>query len=130
MLYPTSDVEGHGSPPDVECAPYVPTVTAVEPMSQALTHNSIVAVHGLNGSGRKTWTDSKTGIFWLEDLLPVSVPTARIMSFAYDSALAFSASTAGIENFARDLLNRLRVLRSGEVRFRSTDGCMLTCMNA
>jgi hypothetical protein len=80
-----------------------------------LTWSSIVAVHGLNGSGRKTWTDKQTGSFWLEDLLPGSVPAARIMTFAYDSALAFSRSKAGIENFARDLLNRLRLLRAGRV---------------
>jgi hypothetical protein len=77
--------------------------------------SSIVAVHGLNGSGRKTWTDKETGTFWLEDLLPTSFPTARIMTFAYDSALAFSKSKAGVETFARDLLNRLRMLRGSEV---------------
>jgi hypothetical protein len=40
------------------------------------------------------------------------------MTFGYDSGLAFSKSKAGIENFARDLLNKLRAVRSSyEVRF-------------
>lgn len=86
--------------------------------------------HGLNGSGRKTWTDQDTGTFWLEDLLPSSLPDARIMTFAYDSTLAFSKSTAGIENFARDLLNRLRIIRTGEVGpFNSTREGSLTPMS-
>ncbi|KIL88375.1 hypothetical protein FAVG1_08454 [Fusarium avenaceum] len=74
----------------------------------------IVAVHGLNGSARKTWTDSATGQCWLEDLLPESIPRCRIMTFGYDSKLAFSKSRSGVEAFAQDLLNRLRVIRSSK----------------
>lgn len=33
------------------------------------------------------------------------------MTFGYNSQLAFSRSTAGINNFANDLLNRLRTMR-------------------
>ncbi|EXL39953.1 hypothetical protein FOCG_17455 [Fusarium oxysporum f. sp. radicis-lycopersici 26381] len=72
----------------------------------------IVAVHGLNGSANKTWTDSATGYCWLEDLLPESIPRCRVMTFGYDSKLAFSKSQSGVEAFAQDLLNRLRVVRS------------------
>jgi hypothetical protein len=75
---------------------------------------SIVAVHGLNGSARKTWTDKESGKFWLEDFLPHAIPSARIMTFGYDSSLAFSKSKAGIENFARDLLNRLKAARNSD----------------
>ncbi|KAH8744418.1 hypothetical protein F5882DRAFT_497181, partial [Hyaloscypha sp. PMI_1271] len=71
----------------------------------------IVAVHGLNGTARKTWTDEDSGSFWLEDFLPGALPNARIMTFGYDSGLAFSRSKAGVENFSRDLLNRLRLVR-------------------
>jgi hypothetical protein len=40
------------------------------------------------------------------------------MTFGYDSALAFSRSRAGVETFAKDLLNRLRMMRtSREVGF-------------
>lgn len=90
VLYPIPEFHNHGSIPEAD----------------------IVAVHGLNGTARKTWTDKETGKFWLEDFLPDAVPTARIMTFGYDSALAFSNSKAGIRNFATDLLNRIRVVRS------------------
>jgi len=69
-------------------------------------------VHGLNGTAKDTWTDKETGTFWLEDLLPSAIPTARVMTFGYDSRLAFSRSRQGIESYALDLLNRLRAVRS------------------
>ena len=48
---------------------------------------------------------------WLQDFLASDVPNARIMSYGYNSAVAFSKSVAGIEEFARDLLERLRIAR-------------------
>ncbi|KAH6879994.1 hypothetical protein B0T10DRAFT_412368 [Thelonectria olida] len=71
----------------------------------------IVAVHGLNGKARGTWTDKPSGMLWLEDFLPEEMPEARIMTFGYDSSLTFSQSRGRIEDFARDLLNRLWMLR-------------------
>ncbi|GAP91530.1 putative tol protein [Rosellinia necatrix] len=71
----------------------------------------IVAVHGLNGKVRETWEDERSRKLWLEDFLPEAFPDARIMSFGYDSALLFSRSRGKVEDFARDLLNRLWMLR-------------------
>jgi hypothetical protein len=65
----------------------------------------------LNGTARKTWLDDASGKLWLEDFLPEAIPKARIMTYGYDARLAFSRTTAGIENFANDLLNRLRMVR-------------------
>jgi hypothetical protein len=36
------------------------------------------------------------------------VPEARILTYGYNSAIAFSGSTSGIDDFARSLLERLR----------------------
>ncbi|KAF2188394.1 hypothetical protein K469DRAFT_661153 [Zopfia rhizophila CBS 207.26] len=72
----------------------------------------VVAVHGLNGTARDTWTHPETGKLWLEHFLPDAIPDSRIMTFGYDSALAFSRSKSGVDSFARDLLNRLRVVRA------------------
>ncbi|KAL6408503.1 uncharacterized protein AUP68_08360 [Ilyonectria robusta] len=72
----------------------------------------IIAIHGLNGKAKKTWTDKQSGTFWLEDLLPNAFPTARIMTFGYESGLAFSKSRSGIDTFALDLLNRLKAVRA------------------
>jgi len=50
---------------------------------------SIVAVHGLNGDGFRTWTTTKTKKFWLgdADMLPSSLSHARILTFSYDATV-------------------------------------------
>lgn len=67
----------------------------------------IIAVHGLNGDCFKTWTNTKSKKFWLRDFLPQDLPRARVMTFGYDAAVAFSNSVSGIEDHARDLLRCL-----------------------
>lgn len=46
--------------------------------------SSIIAVHGLNGHWKKTWT-AENGVFWLE-LLQEQLPEARILSYGYDGS--------------------------------------------
>jgi hypothetical protein len=53
---------------------------------------------------------------WLEDFLPTKIPDARIMTFGYDSAFAFVRSMANLDDFALDLLERIRIARGMEVR--------------
>ncbi|TVY80281.1 Nephrocystin-3 [Lachnellula suecica] len=48
----------------------------------------IVAVHGLNETTVQTWTDPKSGILWLRDLLPKAIPVARVLSFGNDASAA------------------------------------------
>jgi hypothetical protein len=66
---------------------------------------SIIAVHGLQGDAYETWADGSK--IWLRDFLPSQVPSARIMSYGYDSIVAFSKSISGIDEFAADLLARV-----------------------
>ena len=72
-----------------------------------ITITSIVAVHGLGGDSRQTWTNRKNGIFWLKDCLPHDFNHARIMTFGYNAAAAFGRSTASIIDHAKDLLSSL-----------------------
>ena len=72
---------------------------------------SIVFVHGLNPKGtedhaRRTWTH-EDGTFWPNALLQQSVPTARIIIFAYNSSVLSNASNSPIHSHASTLLNRL-----------------------
>lgn len=71
----------------------------------------IVAVHGLQGDAYKTW-EHDNGSLWLRDFLPSDIPTARIMTFGYDSTVAFSRSVAKIEDKALELLNHLSAKRT------------------
>ena len=48
---------------------------------------------------------------WLKDFLPKDVPFARIMTFGYDSVIAFSSSVARVDDKALELLNQLSIQR-------------------
>ena len=67
----------------------------------------MVAVHGLCGDPHDTWTEEASKKLWLQDFLPSQVPNTRIMTFGYDSLVAFSKSEIEIRDVAVDLLNRL-----------------------
>ena len=70
-------------------------------------YSSIVAVHGLCGDPFETWTEEISGKLWLRDFLPSQVPNTRIISYGYDSSVAFSKSEIKLADVAVDLLNRL-----------------------
>jgi alpha-beta hydrolase superfamily lysophospholipase len=44
---------------------------------------------------------------WLRDFVPQTMPSARILSFGYDSAYVLSNSVADIDDAARSLIDRL-----------------------
>jgi hypothetical protein len=73
----------------------------------------VVAVHGLGGHAFKTW-EHEDGPLWMEDFLPDDVPFARILTFGYDSTVAFSKSVARIEDTALKLLNGLYTEREND----------------
>lgn len=68
---------------------------------------SIVAVHGLFGDQKDSWTHRKTNAFWLSDFLPQDVPNARVMTFGYNADAAFGNTAADIEDHAKSLLSGL-----------------------
>jgi len=81
----------------------------------------IVAVHGLNGHREKSWTDEKSNVLWLRDLLPDRVPNARIMTFGYDAdTLKLSKiSHLTVNDHATSLIvELLRVRRDPELQRR------------
>ena len=85
---------------------------------------SIIFVHGLNPKGtedhaRRTWTH-KDGTFWPNDHLPQSIPTARILLFAYNSSVLSKPSNSPVHSHANSLLNGLlNERRKSEERHRA-----------
>jgi hypothetical protein len=74
----------------------------------------IIAIHGLNGHHKDTWTvEGVDGVpvNWLRDLLPKKLPDTRILSFSYNSRVQFSKSTSDILDFATQLLEQLLAVR-------------------
>ncbi|KAH0544281.1 hypothetical protein FGG08_001544 [Glutinoglossum americanum] len=67
----------------------------------------IIAIHGLNGDRKDTWTHPTTGAFWLKDFLPLDVPGVRIMTFGYNATAAFGNSISDFKDHAIDLLGSL-----------------------
>ena len=74
----------------------------------------IVAVHGLNGDSRQTWTAPKSKAFWLKDYLPNDVKGARVMTFSYNAGIVFGNTTASIKDHATKLLGLLLDQREGD----------------
>ncbi|CZR66344.1 uncharacterized protein PAC_16245 [Phialocephala subalpina] len=68
--------------------------------------NSIIAVHGLGGNWKQTWTDENKAL-WLRDILPLQLPEARIMSYGYNSRTAFSKGITNINDEAEIFLSAL-----------------------
>ena len=66
-------------------------------------HVDIIALHGLNGDAYVTFTHAN-GTLWLRDLLPASLPGARIYTYGYASQAFFSASRSDMYDFAAGLL--------------------------
>ncbi|KAI0100892.1 hypothetical protein GGR51DRAFT_341652 [Nemania sp. FL0031] len=77
----------------------------------------LVLVHGFAGDIIDTWTD-KSGeeeVFWPKQLLSISLPQTRILSFGYDAGKSVEA---GIRDYARTLLGYLNVERDVNIRSR------------
>lgn len=86
----------------------------------------VVAVHGLQGDAYKTW-EHDNGSLWLRDFLPSDIPNARIMTFGYDSTVAFSRSVAKIEDEAFELLNHLSAKRTRSAPGTSSKPIVFIC---
>lgn len=75
----------------------------------------IIAIHGICGDPLKTWTH-ESGALWLRDFLPKDINGARVFSFGYDAEVALTRSLATLDDFARSLLNNIKLERDGKVR--------------
>ncbi|CAM1509288.1 Fc.00g030270.m01.CDS01 [Cosmosporella sp. VM-42] len=95
------------------------TLVDKDPLTAGVT--DIVAIHGLNGHYEKSWTEELSHYNWLRDTFSGSSGSssrsmlARVMSFAYNSKVQYSKSTADILDFADQLLECLLAKRKSEM---------------
>lgn len=68
---------------------------------RAYTLWSVVFIHGLDGNREKTWTAKGADEPWPKTLLPMELPSARILTFGYD-AYAAKWEKGGSQNRIRD----------------------------
>lgn len=75
---------------------------------------SIVFIHGMDGDCEKTWTAQYASEPWPKILLPPKFPTARILTYGYDSYVddwREMVSQNKIEGHAQNLLSSLALYR-------------------
>ncbi|KAF8510236.1 hypothetical protein BU17DRAFT_55578, partial [Hysterangium stoloniferum] len=72
----------------------------------------IVAIHGLDGHREALWT-AGNGSLWLCDFLPRGVPSARILTYGYDTYIQSMAgsSTQTLDGHAESFLAHLASFR-------------------
>jgi len=51
-----------------------------------MSDDSVVLIHGLNGHAQRTFTHPETFVSWPQDFLPPKVPTARVLTYGYNSS--------------------------------------------
>ncbi|KAL2047327.1 hypothetical protein N7G274_001348, partial [Stereocaulon virgatum] len=74
----------------------------------------IIAVHGLGGGAFSTWRHPKSGIMWLQDLLPYTMHMSRIMSYGYDAKIYKNRSTLHMMDNAENLLFEIQAVRNSK----------------
>ncbi|WJG37392.1 uncharacterized protein FOBCDRAFT_149100, partial [Fusarium oxysporum Fo47] len=86
-----------------------------KPSTTKLLILSIVAVHGLDGHWKRSWT-ADNGCFWLRDLLPSIIPGARIYSFGHNSKTRGSTVPLAydIPDHGKELVSALSIERQLE----------------
>ncbi|KAI1192246.1 Alpha/Beta hydrolase protein [Nemania serpens] len=80
------------------------------PRDNRVPNLDIIAVHGLNGHYRDTWTykpGSSAETMWLKDLLPGELPGCRVMTYEYDASVE-SMAAGTIRDTARTLFQQLK----------------------
>jgi cytochrome c biogenesis protein ResB len=85
---------------------------------------SIVAVHGLRGDWQKTW--EADGKVWLRDFIQDDIKEIQVLTFGYNAMLDASGWTHELEDFALQLLNRLKNNRTTEQASRHNTNWSLT----
>jgi len=88
-----------------------PSLPSTPISTSTSTYNAdVIAIHGLGGTPYRSWTHDN-GKLWLRDFALDRFPGARIYTFGYESRVAFSNGTGTLRDFARGLLEAIKLER-------------------
>jgi hypothetical protein len=93
----------------------IPISTETQTASRGVateSHNAdIIAIHGLGGTAFATWTHDN-GSLWIRDFVYKEFPGVSVYTFGYDSGFAFSTGSGTLRDFARALLESIKLERT------------------
>ncbi|KAG8530313.1 uncharacterized protein KY384_004815 [Bacidia gigantensis] len=75
------------------------------------TVNSVVIIHGLNGHAQRTFTHPETFVYWPQDILPEKVPSARVLTYGYNSSTKNLVEGQNVLDIALQLMVNLKDFR-------------------
>jgi surfactin synthase thioesterase subunit len=73
----------------------------------------VVAITGLGGHAMGSFRSTDGSFLWLRDVLPKTLPEARILTYGYDTALLKNKSKESIRDLAKVFLDALSGFRYG-----------------
>lgn len=74
----------------------------------------MVLIHGLNGHAQRTFTHPETFVYWPQDILPEKVPTARVLTYGYNSSTKNISEGQNVLDIALQLMVNLKDYRRGK----------------
>ena len=75
----------------------------------------MVFIHGLNGHAQRTFTHPETFVYWPQDLLPEKVPSARVLTYGYNSSAKNIAEGQNVLDIALQLIVNLKDYRREKI---------------
>ncbi|KKP02575.1 hypothetical protein THAR02_05307 [Trichoderma harzianum] len=87
-----------------------------DPLQNTLV--DIIAVTGLAGHAFGSWKSKNKPDMWLRDFLPASIPSARVLTYGYNTKLPGSRSKSSILELSRKLLESIKTARDENTKHR------------
>jgi hypothetical protein len=84
-----------------------------------------IALHGINGHPWETW-EHDDGTIWLRDLLPQSLPGARVWTYGYPASVFTGIYRGTARDNAHNLLEQILAHTEVGYRRRKTERVVLT----
>ncbi|RFU75465.1 hypothetical protein TARUN_6798 [Trichoderma arundinaceum] len=88
-------------------------LTQISDKSCGESNLDIVFVTGIDGNAYGSWASRKSGVMWPRDFLIGDLPTARVLTYGYNTKLS-NAMAHTFDDFCTDFLAQLNLARSSD----------------